>query len=152
LQTFIEQQILLEPPRLQLLRDISEDLHQRLLALREYHFDVRDRVMRTLRDDFKVDITPLAPANALESYHQLSLDEAVQTICEQNPNLTDQDAVLLHNMLQASVEMAAQLYGDIAMTDHLHAYILDWLNGLNAMVMRRSWTGGWDNESVGGLH
>jgi len=152
LQSFIEQQILLEPPRLQLLRDVSEDLHQRLLSLREYHFDVRDRVMRALRDDFKVDITPLAPANALESYHQLSLDNAVQTIRQQNPNLTDQDAVLLHNMLEASVEMAAQLHGDIAMTDHLHAYILDWLNGLNAMVVRRSWTGGWENDTSSGLH
>jgi hypothetical protein len=152
LQAFIEQQILLEPPRLQLLRDISEDLHQRLLSLREYHFDVRDRVMRALREDFKVDMTPLAPSNALESYHQLSLDDAVQTICEQNPGLSEQDAVLLRNMLDASLEMAAQLYGDIAMTDHLHAYILDWLNGLNAMVVRRSWAGGWENESAGGLH
>ncbi len=152
LQAFIEQQILLEPPRLQLLRDIAEDLHQRLLSLREYHFDVRDRVMHALRDDFKVDMTPLAPANALESYHLLSLDDAVQTIREQNANLTDQDAVLLRNMLEASVEMAAQLYGDIEMTEHLHAYILDWLNGLNAMVVRRSWTGGWESESAGALH
>src|SRR5262245_38004075 len=62
LQAFFEQQISQEPPRLQLLRDIAEDLHQRLLSLREYHFDVRDRVMRSLHDDFKVDITPLASA------------------------------------------------------------------------------------------
>ena len=152
LQAFFEQQISQEPPRLQLLHDIAEDLHQRLLSLREYHFDVRDRVVRSLRDDFKVDITPLASANALESYHLLSSSGTVDTIRHQNPNLTDQDGVLLHNMLEASVEMAAQLHGDIAMTEHLHTYLLDWLNGLGAMAVRRSWTGGWDNETPGLLH
>lgn len=152
LQAFIEQQILQEPPRLQLLRDIAGDLHQRLLSLREYHFDVRDRVLRTLRDDFKVDISPLAPANALESYHLLPLKDVLRRLREQNTNLTDQDAVLLHNMLEASLEMASQLHGDIAMTEHLHAYILDWLNGLHAMAARRAWTGSWDDTPAEGLH
>lgn len=152
LEAFIEQQIMQEPPRLQLLRDIAEDLHQRLLSLREYHFDVRDRVLRSLRDDFKVDISPLAPANALESYHLLPLNDVLRSLREQNANLTDQDAVLLQNMLVASLEIAFQLQGDIAMTEHLHTYILDWLNGLLAMTARRAWTSGRDDTPAGGLH
>ena len=151
LQTFIEQQILQEPPRLQLLRDVSEDLHQRLLSLREYHFDVRDRVIRTLRDDFKVDITPIAPASALEDYHLLRLDNVLE-YCQQNARLTSQDEVLLRNMLEASLEMASQLHGDVVMTEHLYTYIIDWLNGLNVTIARRSWTGDWDEEPRGELH
>jgi hypothetical protein len=152
LETFIEQQILQEPPRLQLLQDIAEDLHQRLLSLREYHFDVRDRVLRALRDDFKVDISPLAPSNAVESYHLMQLADAVDSIRAQNLNLTDQDEVLLDNMLEASVEMAAQLQGDIGMTEQLHRYIVDWLNGLHVISARRAWTEQWDQTPKESLH
>jgi len=152
LQAFIEQQLLHEPPRLQLLQDIAEDLHQRLLSLREYHFDVRDRVLRALRDDFKVDITPLVPSNAVESYHLMQLADAVQSIRAQNTNLTDQDTVLLNNMLEASLEIAAQLQGDIAMTEHLYRYIVDWLNGLHVISARRAWTEHWDQKPAEGLH
>ncbi len=152
LEAFIEQQIVQEPPRLQLLQDIAEALHQRLLSLREYHFDVRDRVLHALRDDFNVDIAPLVPANALESYHLTQLNDAVHTIRQHNPNLTDQDEVLLHNMLEASVEMAAQLHGDITMTEHLHKLIVDWLSGLHVMAARRLWAANWDNDPGEHLH
>jgi hypothetical protein len=152
LEAFIEQQLVQEPPRVQLLQDIAGDLHQRLLSLREYHFDVRDRVLRALRDDFDVDIAPVVPANALESYHLIQLEYAVQTIREQNLNLTDQDVGLLHNMLAASVEMAAQLHGDITMTEHLHSYMVDWVSGLQVMAARRSWAANSENFPIEGLH
>jgi hypothetical protein len=152
LEAFVEQQIVQEPPRLQLLQDIAEDLHQRLLSMREYHFDVRDRVLRALRDDFKVDIVPHVPANALESYHLIQLNEAVHAIRQQNPNLTDKDEGLLRNMLEASVEMAAQLHSDIAMTEHLHRYIVDWLGGLHVLAARCSWTTNLDTKPNQDLH
>jgi hypothetical protein len=152
LETFVEQQILQEPPRLQLLQDIAEDLHQRLLSLREYHFDVRDRVLCALRDDFRVDIAPLVAANALESYHRLQLNEVLRTMRQQNPNLSDQDEGLLHNMLEASVEMAAQLHGDITMTEHLHRYITDWLGGLHVLAARQSWIANSDADPNQRLH
>jgi hypothetical protein len=152
LEAFVEQQIVQEPPRLQLLQDIAEDLHQRLLSLREYHFDVRDRVLCALRDDFKVNIAPLVPANALESYHLIQLNEAIYSMRQQNPNLTDQDEGLLHNMLEASVEMAAQLHGDITMTEHLHRYIIDWLGGLHVLAARRSWRENSDTNPNQNLH
>src|SRR5574341_369616 len=116
LEAFIEQQITQEPPRLQLLRDVAEDLHQRLLSLREYHFDVRDRVLRALRDDFQLDITPIAPANALENYHLLRLDAMLDYVRQQNPRLSSSDEALVRNMLEASLEMASQLHGDMMMT------------------------------------
>lgn len=152
LESFVEQQIVQEPPRLQLLQDIAEDLHQRLLSLREYHFDVRDRVLCALRDDFKVDIAPLFPANALDTYHLMQLNDALYAMRQQNPKLTDQDEELLRNMLEASVEMAAQLYGDIMMTEHLHRYLLDWLGGLHVLAARCSWTANSDTNANQSLH
>jgi hypothetical protein len=59
MMTFIERQLVYEPPRLQLLREIADDLQQRLLSLREYHFDVRERVVSTLSESYDVDISPL---------------------------------------------------------------------------------------------
>src|SRR5690606_25880350 len=52
LETFIEEQLSHEPPRLELLREVGEDLHQRLLSLREYHYDVLERVWVTLSQDY----------------------------------------------------------------------------------------------------
>ncbi len=152
LALFIEQQIMQEPPRLQLLRDVAEDLHQRLLSLREYHFDVRDRALRVLRDDFQLDITPVAPANALENYHLLSSDEMLNYVRHQNPHLTNTDEMLVRNMLEASLEMASQLHGDIMMTESLHGYILDWLEGLQVLLMRNFWTDHGDECFNGFLH
>src|SRR5215813_12055956 len=52
LEAFVERQIMQEPPRLELLREVADELHQRLIGLREHHFDVRERAVRTLREKF----------------------------------------------------------------------------------------------------
>src|SRR5262245_34621958 len=67
----VERMLAGEPPQLQLLREFADDLQQRLLSLRAYQFDVRKNVVQTLAQDYGVDITPLAPANALDHYHLL---------------------------------------------------------------------------------
>lgn len=139
LETFVEQQISQEPPRLNLLREIAEDLHQRLLALRENHFDVRDRVLRTLRDDFKLDLSPMIPLHDLQSYHLLNLEDALGFLRAQQVSLTNQDETLLRQTLDSSLGMAAQLQRDVAMTENLYNYIMDWVMGLNATVARRYW-------------
>jgi hypothetical protein len=143
LLSFIEQQIAQEPPRVDLLRDVAEDLHQRLLGLREYHFDVRERVLRTLRDDFHLDLAPIAPPNALEKYHLLEAEHVVSFLRQQNPHITRQDEFALRKLVEASVEMAAQLYDDVVMTEEIFLYVMDWLDGLNATFARRFWADDW---------
>lgn len=138
LETFVEQQISQEPPRLELLREVAEDLHQRLLALRESHFDVRERVLRTLYDDFRLDISPLIPLNALESYHRLNLDEVLRFLSQQPP-FADHDELALRTALDASLGTAAQVHRDVVMTEELYEYVMDWLMGLNATMARRTW-------------
>ncbi len=143
LMNFIEEQIMQDPPRLDVLRELAEDLHQRLLGLREYHFDVRERVLRTLRDDFHIDLSPLAPANALERYHLLKPEGVMRFLRDQNPRLTNKEEFLLRKMVEASLEMAAQLHRDVVMTEDLFFCVMDWADGLSATVARRFWGEDW---------
>lgn len=142
LEAFIEEQISQNPPRLDVLRDVAEDLHQRLLSLREYHFDVVERTAQTLSDDFGVTLkldahaspqggeSPLAPAHVLPLMRNL------------NPSLNSGDEALVRRMLEMSAETAAQLREDIHMAEALFMYISDWVDGLSATAARRFWSDG----------
>ncbi len=136
---FIERQLIQDPPRLHLLRDIADDLQQRLLSLREHHFDVRERVVNALSEGYGIDITSLAPPNRLETYHLLKLGDIAAYVREHSGDLDADDLVLLEKMIAASLEMAEQLHNDIQMTAHLHHLVLDWLEGMSAITARRQW-------------
>jgi hypothetical protein len=129
----------MEPPRLELLHEIADDLQQRLLSLREYHFDVRDRVVRTFAESYGVDITPLTPSSLLDQYHFLTPDGVLSFAREKGTIFSENDAVLLRKMVEASVQMAAQLYNDIQLSMRLHSLVLDWLSGMNIAVTRQYW-------------
>jgi DNA-binding transcriptional regulator YhcF (GntR family) len=150
LEAFIEQQISQDPPRLELLREVAEDLHQRLLTLEENYADVLDRVWRALRDDFGVEIGTLDDLPKV--YQQLEQKNIVQRLRKHNPLLTDSDEVMLGKMLDASVQTASQLHADVIMTVHLHQYVTDWVDGLSATIARRVWVNGRGDKYSGGLH
>ncbi|MBZ0281241.1 MAG: hypothetical protein K8L97_10910 [Anaerolineae bacterium] len=152
LTAFIEKQITHDPPRLELLHEIAEDLHQRLLSLREYHFDVRDRVVRMLRTDFHIDLNHFAPVSALENYHHIEIDQLLGFVNSHNPRLTTHDLAMLRQVLDASMEMAAQLHDDVSMTNFLFAYVMDWADGLSVAEMRRSWLNEWEQNRVSVIH
>jgi hypothetical protein len=137
--SFIESQLVIEPPRLELLHQIADDLQQRLLSLREYHFDVRDRVVRTFAESYGVDITPLTPSSLLDQYHFLTPDGVLSFAREKGITFSEKDAVLLRKMVEASVQMAGQLYDDIQLSLRLHNLVLDWLSGMNIAVTRQHW-------------
>jgi hypothetical protein len=137
--SFVESQLVFEPPRLDLLREIADDLQQRLLSLREYHFDVRDRVVRTFSESYGVDITSLTPSTLLDHYHFLTPDDILSFAREKGVTLGDKDAVLLRKMVEASLQMAGQLYDDIQLTARLHNLVLDWLSGMNIAATRQFW-------------
>ena len=137
---FIERQLANDPPRIQLLREIADDLQQRLLSLREYHFDVRERVVSTLSESYNIDISSLAPAAMLDEYHLLALDDIFAVIQEGNPALSDDDLAILRKMIDASLHIAAQLHDDIEITRELYDLILDWIEALSATIARQHWS------------
>jgi len=149
LETFIEQQISQEPPRLELLREVGDDLYQRLLALEEYHADLLDRVWRALHDDFGVEIGTLDDLS--ESQPQLERENVMQRLREYNPLLTEADEVIVSKMLDASLQTASQLRADVTMTEYLHQYVSDWVDGLSATIARRMWVNGRGDKYTSGL-
>jgi len=150
LTLFIEKQITHDPPRLELLHEIAEDLHQRLLSLREYHFDVRDRVVRMLRTDFQIDLNHFAPA--LENYHRIEIDQLISFVSLHNPRLSSNDLTMLRQVLDASIEMATQLHEDVSMTNFLFGFVMDWADGLSVAEVRRSWLNEWEQNRVFFVH
>lgn len=149
LETFIEQQISQEPPRLELLREVGEDLYQRLLALEENYTDLLHRVWRALSEDFGVEIGTLD--DLPESYQHLDQENIIQRLRGYNPMLTSADEMMVRKMLDASLQTASQLRADVAMTEYLHQYVMDWVDGLNATVARRVWVNGRGDKYSGGL-
>lgn len=140
LEDFIDEQISRDPPFIELLHEIAEDLHQRLLGLREYHFDVLDRVGRILTNDFGIEVGPLDNyTGTFEHYREADLDTLIVQIRRRNESLTDQDELLLHKMLDTSLQTVSQLRGDIIMTENLYLYVSDWADGLGTAIVRRFW-------------
>ncbi len=138
-ETFVEEQLAHEPPEIELLRDVAEDLHQRLLALREHHFDVRDQALRRLQDDYLLDLSPLTPPDALDRYHLLDAEAAVSYLGRQHPSADEGEARRVRRLLEASTALASQLYHDVLMTEQLYDFVTDWVMGLCAQVARQGW-------------
>jgi hypothetical protein len=139
LRVFIEEQIAAD--RIEVLRDVCEDLYQRLLGLRAYHLDVYDRALRALKQDYGVDLRALAPA---DTYHLLTLDQTISFICSQNAAAAVQQVRDLRKLLEPSLELAAQLQRDICMTEELVQSITDWMDALGAALARRYWVADWE--------
>lgn len=140
LEAFVERQISQTPPRVELLREIAEQLHQRLISLRENHFDLRDRTLRALRDTLRVDLSALVPLNALGDYHLLKSDDIIVELRQQYPRLTEAESHIVRKALDTSMDIAAQLYRDVELTTHLYNYVMDWVMALSAILIRRAWT------------
>src|SRR5512138_1553438 len=66
LEKFIEQQLAYDPPQIQLLSDIANDLQQRLLTLKAYHFDIRQKIVVMFDEMYHIDVTDMMPADKLD--------------------------------------------------------------------------------------
>jgi len=138
LEKFLERHLLQEPPPLELLSQVAEDIHQRLLTLRQHHFDLREGVRRTLQQH-QIDITPFVPPDPV-AYHQLDLEALMSLFSGGTVSLTDESDQALRTMLQEKQAAAARLYSDIMLAEHLYTYLMDWLMALHIVSVRGAWT------------
>ncbi len=134
---FIERQIAQEPPPLQLLRAMDEDLQQRMHALRAHRFDLRCDVVKAFAESTQVDITPLMPLSDIGQYHLL---ETVSVIGYVQERTTYADDSLLVDLLQSSIETITHLQRDIQLATEIHRVVSDWLEALSTTVGRRYWS------------
>jgi hypothetical protein len=137
LVAFVDRQISNTPPRVALLRELVDALQLRLLSLREYRFDVRDRIVRLFRDDYGADVTGVAPPGALDQYHRLDAQAILACLSQQKRGVPPQEQTLLQKTVEASLEIAAQLSADITLVERVLKYVNDWLDALKADHSRR---------------
>lgn len=130
---FIERQLGQDPPHLLLLRELADDLVQRLEILRAHHADVREQVVRILREDYRVDIMP---ALALDPYHHTSLHDILERVLACSADAAA-DLPLLRRLIEASLDKAAELQQKIELTSQVLGLLDDWLGGINATAARR---------------
>lgn len=133
LQAFIEVYIVERPPRLDLLREILEDLRHQLYALRQREFDVRERMLQTLRDQMGFVPDRLAPD------HQQWLEEVFVSLRDDQPAARRDDRVVMQGTLAALLQAAAQIEIELAVTEYLSGHLEDWLLGLDAACARCGW-------------
>lgn len=151
LMDFIEEQIVQVPPQLELLQGVADDLQQRLITLRESLFDARHRVVQTLKDGYRVDLTVLAPANALEDYHRLDLNEIMGLIGAQRSS-GEINANDVRQIVESSLQTATQISNDVLMTGDLLEYVLDWAEALSAWSVRQAWNLDWEPAEGDRIH
>lgn len=136
LMKFIEEQIALDPPPLLLLYEISDDIQQRILILRENHFDVRHQVVKAVQELYHADVAQIFPAEKMSSYHLLEVNDVIDGIQSQGINITDEEMVLLVNLLRKSRDTALQLQKDISLTEALQTMVHDWVQALTIIMAR----------------
>jgi hypothetical protein len=143
LKHFIDRQISEDPPPLPLLREVAEDLHERLMGLHEYYLETWDRTLLTLQREFGL---PFDQHRLSAPFDRFERDSVLQSIRTANTSLNSEAETALHKLLDTSLETATQLRSDIAMTERLYVYISDWVAGLSATVGRRFWAEGRDDH------
>jgi hypothetical protein len=151
LTEFVHEQILYNPPRLDVLQGVAEDLHQQLVMLRESHFDVRDRLLRLFQDVYAVDLSQLAPANLLDNYHQLSPDQILEFL-KPRTAIKVQEVQSLRKIIENSLSRASQLHGDVLLTKFLLDYVLDWTDGISTVIIRDTWSFDFHSRPTVWLH
>ena len=146
---FIEQQISQDPPRIELLRDVADDFHQRVLGLHENYLDVWYGTLDTLKLEYGL---PIDQEFASQPFTDADVDGLIGRLQQYNADLADHDELPLRQLLDSALETATQLRADIAMTERLFVYLSDWIDGLNATVARRYWAEGRNDDYAAGVH
>lgn len=140
LEAFVEEQMVQDPPRLDLLRELAEDIHQRLLSLRESHFEARERALHTLRSQYCIDTATLLENTPYRSTRNLNPDDVLRWLRQNPHNAPDVDELAVRKFLESSLDMTTQLQHDVRLTEYLYEYINDWVMGLNTAMMRQYWS------------
>lgn len=139
LERFLEIQVVQEPPSLELLSQIAEDVHQRLLVLRQRQFDARDELRRSLEQQFSFDVTPFLPLDPL-AYHHISVEEILNFTSPRLAHLSEESRVVMRQTVVDALATAAQLHEEIMVAEYLHTYLTDWLMALHIVSARGAWS------------
>ncbi len=135
LEHFLERQIAQEMPPLELLSQVAEDVHQRLLTLKQRHFEVCDQVRWSLEHQYGIVPALFVPTDLLE-YPWGKLDDFLHAIGCKEVRLSEESRRSLSAELKEARDAAAQLRADVRLADYLYSYLMDWLLALHVVTAR----------------
>lgn len=135
---FIERQVYLQPPDLDLFRDFADDLQQRIVSLRSSLYELRDKLVTNCATH-QIDITVLLPAEALAEMHAVEPTQLLGLVQDRRPELSAdvQQSLRLH--IEETISTATQIHGDTEVTEMMYYLVLDWFDALCATSSRPEW-------------
>jgi hypothetical protein len=139
LEEFMQRHMLANPASIDVLQDLAESVHQHMIALQQSLFDIRATMLKSLNDTFNIDLTSLLPLGLIEDYQSLELDEALAFVTSQYPHLTDEDLVVICQVLHNAVSRAGQITQSIVLVRQILNYIFDWSEALSVFVVKSYW-------------
>jgi len=138
LRVFLEGQLAAEPPPLDLLHEIAQELEQRALARRGAQADVRQRVVAAVQEACGVELAPLALPAGCAQYHDMTAVEVTAwALAGGAPPAAEWS--LLRPLVEVSLEAARRLYAEGEVAAQLARLLADWLSGHDAAAARQHW-------------
>lgn len=119
---FLESQVLSSPPRLELLRNIADELHLRLLRLREQQLDMGEQISAALLEH-----SSDVPPQNLSPYPERG-EPLVSFSTEEFPPLS--------KAIRSLLDVAHQLAADIQIAEDLYQTVMDWWIALSISASR----------------
>jgi hypothetical protein len=139
LEDFMQRHMLANPASIDVLQDLAESVHQHMIALQQSLFDIRADMLKSLQDQFKIDLTALVPLELIEDYNALELDEALAFVVLQHPHLAASDLVSICHTMHNAVSRAGQITQSIKLVRQILEYIFDWSEALSIFVVKSYW-------------
>ncbi len=139
LEEFMQRHMLNNPASIDVLQDLAESVHQHMIALQESLFDIRAEMLKSLQDQFKIDLSPLVPLELIEDYDALELDEALAFVVSQYPHFADTDLVIICHIMHNAVSRAGQITQSLKLVRQILEYIFDWSEALSVFVVKAYW-------------
>ncbi len=118
---FLESQVLSSPPRLELLRNIADELHLRLLRLREQQLDMGEQISAALS----------AHPSELPPQGLSALETAEQPL-----PFSTEEFPPLSKAVRSLLDVAHQLAADIQIAEDLYQTVMDWWMALSISASR----------------
>lgn len=139
-QAFIERCVLQEPPPIELLREIAEDVRSRVISLRHAQFEAREQLVAALRDELPSEAAALLPL--LDHQPDELMPSTLRTLLGTRGVFPAHKGALPRTT--AALELYEHLRYRVQMSEHLNKYVADWVNGIGILAARsaRHWSFG----------
>lgn len=135
---FIQRQVIVEPPDLDLFRRLVDALQQRILSLRTSLYTLREEVLAVFKGNFDIDLSSSIPIDNSGNYSLMTPDQFLMQVLDKLADTTPEQAKALLELGMNAIESYDRLQEDIELAVDLQEMILDWLEVLATVESRRS--------------